>query len=199
MPSTQHAPLSPPQILDCCFWKLSPAQYPLLCSTCIIYLITCNKLWSLKVQDIFHSAANTITCPQTSDTILKSYIPGRKASTGLILPFPIPSGHLLNHCSDSLQCYSSSVFCHGIIWNDQAAGRWVALRVFRLVSQAATILILFSFRSSVKYNSVGPTSRQHLHQMAISTGATLQLFIDLFWGDIDHTGRTKEPTTVPFM
>lgn len=36
---------------------------------------------------------------------------GRRISAGLILSFPIPSGHLLYHCSDSLYRYSSSVFC----------------------------------------------------------------------------------------
>lgn len=56
-------------------------------------------------------------CPPvliTFKTMCWSFTPGRKASTGLILPFPIPSGHLLNHHSDSLQCYSSSIFCHGV-------------------------------------------------------------------------------------
>lgn len=43
------AALSPPQMLGYCFWKISPAHYPLLCSTCIVYLIICNKLWSLEV------------------------------------------------------------------------------------------------------------------------------------------------------
>lgn len=29
------------------------------------------------------------------------FTPGRKVSAGLILSFPVPSGHLLHHCSDS--------------------------------------------------------------------------------------------------
>lgn len=39
------------------------------------------------------------------------FTPGRNVSAGLILSFPVPSGHLLHHCSDSFLRYSSSVFC----------------------------------------------------------------------------------------
>lgn len=50
----------------------------------------------IKSQRFWHSAANIMTCPQTSDAILESYILGKKETMGLILSFPILSGHFLN-------------------------------------------------------------------------------------------------------